>query len=177
MNAVRGRAKVIVVNASYKLAPWADILYAADHNFWRVYLPDIRKRFTGELWSVSEQAQQQYGTYWIRHGRQAGFNDDPDAINGGGNSGYQAIHLAATFGAQRITLLGFDMQRTWGREHWHGKHDGKLANGVGFHSWMKQMEPLARDLAERGIVVVNATRQTALKCFQRQTLDEVLAYG
>lgn len=169
---------MIVVNASYKLAPWADVLYAADHNFWRVYMPDIRRvKFGGEMWSVSEQAQQQFGTYWIRHGRQQGYSDEPDVINGGGNSGYQAIHLAAKFGAQRITLLGFDMQRTHGREHWHGKHDGKLANGTGFAAWIRAMRSLADDLAERGVVVVNASRTTALHCFQEQTLEDVLAYG
>ena len=31
---VRGKARVIVVNNGYLLAPWADVLYAADARWW-----------------------------------------------------------------------------------------------------------------------------------------------
>jgi hypothetical protein len=163
---------VIVVNATYKLAPWADVMYAADHTFWRVYIEDVRRRFQGELWSVSEQARDMFGTFWMRCGRQLGFNEAPDTINGGGNSGHQAIHLAATFGAKRIALVGFDMQRTGGKEHWHGPHEGKLPSGKGFPAWIRNMEPLARDLKARGVEVVNCSRATALNCFPRATIEE-----
>src|SRR5690606_16590906 len=150
---VRGKAKLIVVNATFKLAPWADLLYAADFRFWEVYAPKIFPTFQGEMWSVSEMARDRFGTYWIRCGTGQGFSREPDTINGGGNSGYQAIHLAATFGAKKIVLLGFDMQRTGGLEHWHGKHEGNLPNGRGFASWMQQMTPLARDLEAMGVEV------------------------
>lgn len=141
---------------------------------WETYADEIFPTFRGECWSVSEQAQKKYGTYWIRHSRDSGFNASPDTINGGGNSGYQAIHLAATFGAKKIVLLGFDMQRTGGKEHWHGKHKGRLPNGQGFAGWMKQMRPLAADLANMGIEVVNCSRETALRCFPRAALKDTL---
>lgn len=150
------------------------MLYAADERFWDTYKDEIFPGFRGECWSVSEGARKKYGTYWIRHCRDSGFNPSPDTINGGGNSGFQSIHLAATFGATRIVLLGFDMQRTGGKEHWHGKHKGKLPNGQGFENWMRQMQPLARDLKKRGIEVINCTRQTALRCFPRARLEETL---
>lgn len=130
--------------------------------------------FRGELWSVSEMAHDKFGTYWIRHSRDPGFCQEPDTINGGGNSGYQAIHLAATFGAKRIILLGFDMQRTGGKEHWHGKHEGRLPNGTGFPGWIRNMAPLAKDLSRLGVDVVNCSRATALTCFRRATPEEVL---
>lgn len=150
------------------------MLYAADYTFWRQYLPQIRERFTGELWSVSEQARDQYGTYWIRHATDEGLAREPDTINGGGNSGYQAVHLAATFGAARIILLGFDMQRTGGKIHWHGPHEGRLPNGVGFPAWLKAFGPLAKDLKAAGIEVVNCSRTTAMTCFPRQRLEDAL---
>jgi len=125
------------------------------------------------MWSVSEMARDRFGTYWIRCGTGQGFSREPDTINGGGNSGYQAIHLAATFGAKKIVLLGFDMQRTGGLEHWHGKHEGNLPNGRGFASWMQQMTPLARDLEAMGVEVINCSRATAMRCFPRATLEEV----
>lgn len=149
------------------------MLYAADWPFWREYIAKIRASFRGEWWSVSEMARDQFGTYWIRHAKGDGFSKETDSINGGGNSGYQAIHLAATFGAKKIVLLGFDMQRTDGKLHWHGKHEGKLPNGIGYANWIKNMKPLARDLEKAGVEVVNCSRQTALKCFKRAPLDSV----
>lgn len=172
---MKDRARVIVINATYKLAHWADVLYAADFRFWDTYMGSIRSCFRGELWSVSEQAQEKYGTYWIRHGQNAGFCEEPDTINGGGNSGYQGIHLAATFGATRILLLGFDMQRTNGKEHWHGKHEGGLPNGIGYVHWMKALDVLYRDLTARGVEIVNCTRTTAWKTPKRMDLEAALA--
>jgi hypothetical protein len=164
---------LIVVNATFKLALWADVLYAADMRFWETYGPKIFPSFQGETWSVSEMAREKFGTYWIRCGSDVGFSKEADTINGGGNSGHQAIHLAATFGARKIVLLGFDMQRTGGKEHWHGKHEGRLPNGSGFAQWMRSMAYLARDLKARGVEVVNCSRATAMKCFARKTLEEV----
>jgi hypothetical protein len=126
------------------------------------------------MWTVSEQARDAYGLYWIRHTKTHGFQVEQGAINGGGNSGYQAIHLAATFGAKRIVLLGFDMQRTDGKEHWHGKHEGTLPSGRGFAKWIRDMEPLAQDLRVMDVDVVNCTPTTALRCFDRRPLSEVL---
>lgn len=126
------------------------------------------------MWSVSEMARDRFGTYWIRCGKDNGFCREPDTINGGGNSGHQAIHLAATFGAKKIVLLGFDMQRTGGKEHWHGRHEGNLPNGKGFPGWMKSLAFLARDLEKMGVEVINCTRQTALRCFKMGKLDETL---
>lgn len=119
-------------------------------------------------------ARDRFGTYWIRCGADRGLSREPDTINSGGNSGFQAIHLAATFGATRIILLGFDMQRTGGKEHWHGKHEGKLPNGVGFASWMKALGALAIDLRQAGVDVINCTRVTALRCFRQASLEETL---
>lgn len=150
------------------------MLYAADYRFWEVYGPKIFGQVTSELWSVSEMARDKFGTYWIRCGTDLGFCAEPDTINGGGNSGYQAIHLAATFGAKRIVLLGFDMQRTGGKEHWHGKHEGSLPNGAGFVAWMKSLGDLAKDLRHMGVEVVNCSRTTALRHFPCASLEETL---
>lgn len=164
----------MVVNATYKIAPWADVCYGADYRFWSTYRRDILARFRGELWSVSEQARDAFGLYWIRHSAAPGLSTESDMICGGGNSGYQAIGLAALFGARRILLLGFDMQRTGGQAHWHGKHEGGLPNGAGFPNWMRAFAPLARDLRAAGIETLNCTRQTALRCFTRMPLENAL---
>lgn len=132
------------------------------------------RAFAGELWTVSEQARDAYGLYWIRHSQTQGFCAERDSISGGGNSGYQAVHLAATFGASKIVLLGFDMQRTGSRSHSHGDHLKPLRNGSNFKLFMERFVPLARDLKARGVQVVNSSRSTALRCFPLVPLEEAL---
>lgn len=149
------------------------MLYAGDHRFWETYARKIFGVFEGEMWSVSEQSREAFGVYWIRHGKGQGFTEERDTINGGGNSGFAAIHLAATFGAKRIVLLGYDMQRTDGKFHWHGKHEGGLPNGNGFPGWIRSMGYLAKDLEKRGVEVINCSRKTALKCFPKMELKDV----
>lgn len=131
-------------------------------------------RFAGEMWTVSDQAAKRYGLYWIHHSQNPGLSKDPNTINGGGNSGYQAISLAAMFGASRIVLLGYDMQMTDGKHHWHGKHEGGLPNGTNFVTWMSRMRKLAEDLAAAGIETINCTRKTALRHFPRAKLEDTL---
>lgn len=95
-------------------------------------------------------------------------------IHTGNNSGYQAINLVYLFGAKIIFLLGYDMQRTDGKSHWHGDHPGNLNRHSNYPKWIENFQKLASDLKEEGVKVVNATRKTALNCFPKQKLEEIL---
>lgn len=169
--------KVIVVNATYKMAPWADVCYGADLRFWDEYIPngDYLQVFKGEGWTMAYPAHKKYGLHLIGRSEGKGYALMPGTINTGGNSGYQAIHLAAYWGAQNIIMLGYDMQRTNGEEHWHGPHQGNLINGRNFSSWISRMRGLIRDLGIMGVKVVNATRVTAIPStwLPRVTLEEL----
>jgi hypothetical protein len=174
LTAVQGKARVIVVNATFRLAPWADALYGADETFWKQYLPEIRSSgFAGELWTCSARGARELGLSFIKANAGRGYSVMPGQITTGGNSGYQALHLAALWGARRVILLGYDMQRTGGREHWHGKHEGGLRNGRNFGFWVRRFQPLARDLRARRVEVINCTRETALNCFARRDLEAI----
>jgi hypothetical protein len=95
-------------------------------------------------------------------------------VNTGQNSGYQAIGLAYQFGAARILLTGFDMQHTAGRSHWHGDHPAGMGNAQNIHRWVRHFAALADDLRAVGVEVVNCTRETALECWPRSTLEAEL---
>lgn len=103
-----------------------------------------------------------------------GLSKDPTYIHQGKNSGYQAISLAALFGATTIILLGFDFQRTSGKSHWHGDHPRGLGNGGNFTSWISHMNQLAKDLARANVRVINCSRKTALKCFPQVPIEDAL---
>lgn len=99
----------------------------------------------------------------------------PGRIHTGLNSGYQAINLAYMFGAARIVLLGYDMQRgPKGESHHHGDHEGGLPNLGTMHEWARRMIQLAIDLRVQRVDVINASRRTALKCFECMPIDKAL---
>lgn len=127
----------------------------------------------GELWTQDITAAEKYGVIRIE-----GFSGNGlgrgRTIHFGENSGFQAINLAYLFGATRIILLGFDMQRTDGKEHWHGNHPSGLNRHSPFEKFAKNFDALSKDLEAEGVEVINATRQTALKCFKRKNLEEAL---
>lgn len=166
--------RVIVCNNSWRRVPTADALYAADEKWWDVYIDDLRRaRFGGELWTQDEKAAARYGLRHVRSVHGMGIPDGDDRIAQGSNSGHQIIGLAYRFGATRIILAGYDMQRTGGAKHWHVDHSAPLSNGNP-SSWVPKFTHLADDLAERGVDVINASAATALTQFRRQPLDEAL---
>lgn len=170
-SAAEGRA-AIVVNCSFRLAGWADVLYAADTQWWRDHHVEAAT-FHGERWTCSGEPAQLHGVNRCEARFGQGLCRDPRYLNTGGNSGYQAINLAYHFGARRIILLGYDMQHTGGRRHWHEDYPAG-GNAAPVESWRKRFEPLARDLRNDGVTVINATRVTALECFERMPLEDAL---
>ena len=103
-----------------------------------------------------------------------GLCTEPNKLYHGHNSGYQAINLAYQFGAKRIILVGYDMQHTDGKTHWHGDHPKSLNNAAGVEKWPKHFTQLAKDLDRVGVEVINCTIQTALTCFKQADLRDVL---
>ncbi|HXK56813.1 MAG TPA: hypothetical protein PLZ16_09215 [Gammaproteobacteria bacterium] len=88
------------------------------------------------------------------------------------NSGAGAISLAIYRCATRIILLGFDMQHTGGKRHWHGNHPAGLANAGTVGQWHEHFEKLRNDRPDTDIV--NASRETALTAFPCISLEEAL---
>lgn len=163
----------MVVNTSFRLVPWADVLYACDGEWWDEYIGEVRRSFKGELWAYDRQASKNYGLNQINGRNAPGLGKDQ--VYTGGNGGYQAINLAYLFGAVRIVLLGFDMQYgADGKVHWHGNHPGNLNRACPVRSFARNFPQLASDLAAEGVEVVNATRETALECFPKTRLEEAL---
>lgn len=147
---------VIVVNTSFRIAPWADVLYAMDRAWWREYQDEAAEVFTGRFWSPLPNLP--------------GVKKAPTKHTR--NSGAGAIALAAHLGAQRIIMLGYDCQRTNGMAHWHGNHPKGLGNAGSLPKWPAQFAKLADELD--GTDVVNASRETALTIFPRVALEEAL---
>lgn len=133
------------------------MLYAMDLVWWQTYLAEASKEFKGQMVGPFRNLP--------------GVSRAPSATKQ--NSGAGAVALAASIGAQRIILVGFDGQKTGGRAHWHADHPEGLGNAGVVAEWPGHFRALAREL--KGIDVVNCTRETALDAFPRRDLGEVLA--
>lgn len=164
------QAPVIVVNDAYKLAPWADLLYAADFDWWRVRWLDVRL-FEGLKVTVGDRTIHP-DIQSLRNTGRKGFDPDPTCIRTGGNSGYQAIHIAIASGAARILLLGYDMTGT----HWFGNHKPPLADPPpsSFDIWI----PAFEGLNGHGADIINCSPISKITCFEKGSLEkEIEALG
>lgn len=181
---VRGRAKVIAINATYKIAPWCDVLYAADAKFWRwiysgkqsLYVdgPAFLRDFAGLKYCLTAGAADlSKSVIVLRRGVESGLSVNPAVLNTGHNSGYQAINLAFLMGARRILLLGYDMQKgPKGEEHHHADHPNKSRSP--YDKFRKAFPTLVQPLRDAGVEVINCTRRTALTCFPSMTIQEAM---
>ncbi len=98
-------------------------------------------------------------------------------IHEGANSGYQAINLAVHFGVRRILLLGYDMKLgPDGQSHHHPPHPHGMPNPKPseFKRWIKNFGTMGPDLDRAGVEVTNCSLDTALDCFPKARLEEVL---
>jgi hypothetical protein len=184
-DAVRGKARVIAVNNQAidtdcdgvrvpAMAPWADVLYAADAKWWRHY-EDRARQFAGVKVTIRDTLPWAEVYSLKQSVEHAIFDPRPTHLVSGGNSGYQAIHLAVHYGATRIVLLGFDMKDGFGRRrHWFGAHPGRLDSRGNYTGWLRAFDKLAGALKARNVEVINCTADTALRAFRRLPLSEVI---
>lgn len=173
---LRGR-RIIVINRTFRLAPWAHVLYFCDHKWWAQDGADVLSRFNsrGLIFSVSNQRHDRIHN--LRNTGRDGLELDPRGLRHGTNSGFQAINLAYHLGVRRIVLLGYDMQvSAAGATHAHGGYGMGAAQVQ--HILQRRMLPyfdsLVSPLGAAGVEIINATEGSALECFHRRPLSEVL---
>lgn len=112
---------------------------------------------------------------YIEAADEPGLSLKSGRIHSGLNGGYQAIGLAYLWGASKIVLLGYDFQRgPKGETHHHGNHEGGLPNLGTLPEWNRRMVQLGADLRDQGVEVINATRRTAITCFEKMSIESAL---
>lgn len=173
VEAIKGKGTVIAINDNYKMAPWADYLYFCDPKWFNWHKEDAEfQHFPGEIWTQDEETAKQNGFTYIKSASGEGLSTDPKVIYQGSNSGFQAINLAYHLGAKQIILLGYDMQTTDGKNHWFGHHPDNVVSS--YKNWMGFYNRLAEDAKAKGLHIVNCSRETALTCFERKHLEDVI---
>lgn len=174
---VKGRARSIVVNESWRLAPWADVLYGCDGMWWR--RSEGVPKFAGlKITQDGNVCSQFRDVMRISVNRKTDriLTETPGLVGWAGNGGFQALNLAVQFGPPRvIVLVGFDMRLDRGL-HWHGRHGRGLNNPreQNVIRWRRALNDAAQQLADLGILVINASEHSALTAYRKMPLEEAL---
>jgi hypothetical protein len=177
IGALKGRLPVLAIKKNVELAPWADVVYGCDGPWWRHErgLP----KFCGLKLCYDVQACDEFGLRRVHIPDKLSNRllfGQTGTIGAAGNSGFQALNLAAQFGATRILLIGFDAHGRGG-EHWYGRNNWNFANNPtedNYRRWRHAFELALHDLTERGIDVINASMSSDLKCFPKATVAAAL---
>lgn len=190
----RDVCRVIVVNDMYLVAPWADVLYFADEKWWSWHVEGRMKIWPWVKFSVDEQkaalwsfkgqkvtidhpVMAQHPSLFVlkKHG-DLDFSPEQDAIRTGGNSGYQALNIAALSGGNPILLIGYDMRWSGGRRHSHNGHqpnDGAAEQQ--YASFAQAFDSTKGYLQVRGIEVINCTPNSLLRAYRFGQLESLLS--
>ena len=173
----KGRARFMAINTSWKLAPWADLLFACDAAWWgnAKGCPE----FAGLKVTVDAHAAKHFPDVRVVRCRKPDDRlvvDDIGTIGWGGNSGFHCLNLAVQFGCRKIILVGFDMTIAYGI-HWHGKHPDRLNNpsNRNVERWRRAVDGAARVIAPLGISVINCSPISALTKYPKMGFEEALA--
>jgi hypothetical protein len=166
---------LLAVNNAYMYSSGPDIVYAGDVSWWnrhRPYVPPYSLRFGMRSWRGLPGPG---GVEVMERGPGEHFSLEWPVLGTGKNGGYQAINLAYLLGYRRVILLGYDMQFTWGRRHFHPDHPDRNPQESTMREWLRIFRKMAPAMEEAGLEVVNCTRETALNCFPLMSLEEALS--
>ena len=173
---------VIGVNVAYLIGDWIDMVFFGDSGFFLQHQGALSK-FQGLRVSCHPKAE---SISWVKYlsrdkSHPLGISSNPKKVSWNGNSGAAAISVAANAGAKRIILLGFDMKLGGDNvQHWHDLYgrsainDERRARKMPFHRHLRGFPEIARDAKNRGIEVLNASTDSAIECFRKVSVKELL---
>jgi len=173
----KGRAKVIAINSSWQLAPWADVLYGCDFRWWDNHkgVPNFKGlKITQDGPKFGKKYPDVRQVYCDRNSERI-LMAKCGVIGWGGNSGFHAINIAAQARVSKIILVGYDMRIDKGL-HWHGKHVNGMNNPIEKNvlRWSKSIDDAASSLKALGIVVFNASPISKLNNYPKVSVQEAL---
>jgi hypothetical protein len=170
-----GRTRFVAINNSWKLAPWADFLFACDYKWWNWVngCPEFQGQKVTTDYRASDNKE------WNVLRLIARLDDDRLQSNGivgwGGNSGFQALNMVVNFGCKKIILVGFDATIKYGL-HWHEPHPDE-ANPTPNKAlrWQRCLDNAAATLDRiLHVSVVNCSEKSRLGKFPKMSFEAAL---
>lgn len=191
-----GKVRAIAVNDSFLWAEFADVLYAADSQWWLwtakgtakpmigLTVDETRERyeaFAGQRCSIERSGSNvtDDSVHMLRnkdfpyHG--VGLSLDPGKLVTARNGGFQALNLAILAGAKTIILLGIDGKRdAAGKSHFFGEHPRPAPDAV-FEEMRRGFSAAEKAIIDAGVTVVNCSPNSYIDSFPKIPLEKALA--
>lgn len=170
LDVLRGR-RVIAINTSFRVVPFADFLIFSDARWWKHYYSEA-SQFSGRIVSVAANVASNR-LLMVKRQRPPGLATAPDTLAVKFTTMTAAINAAAHLGAKRIVLTGADGRIVNGQCHHHGPHPWKQLPGC----WEKQRQDLASlvaPLKSLGVECLNASPGSALGLWPVVSLESCL---
>lgn len=171
----RPRSRVIAINQSYLIAPWADMLFFADDRWWKretTERPEALKHFEGQIVTIARHSKHEL--LWHVHrvipepGK--GLSKDGNTVAMERTSLHAVLNICLHKSARRIILIGADNKEgADGRIHHHAEYPWSRKKDT----WALKMEQLAfavKPLADAGIEVINASTESTLPWWPKVNL-------
>lgn len=191
-----GKVQCIAINDAYLWAPFADVLYFADWQYWlwhqtgtpkaklNLSADEVKEKFAafaGQKCSIlysklniTDEAvhilQNRDGL--DRHGD--GLSLIPTQLATGRHSGYQALGVAALSGSKKHILIGFDGRPGKdGAPNFSGGHIRPTDPAI-YEYMRKAFAAGEHNIREAGINVLNANLDSSIECFPKVALSECI---
>jgi|SRR5215471_1710995 len=174
---LKDKMHVIAVNESFKLAPFADVLYGCDLAWWQLHKG--APQFTSLKLTHEPCVAQHYPSVNKIQIENVALDrlliEHPGKIGSGGNGGFQALNLLVQFGIKRIVLVGIDCHLENGA-HWHGRHPSPMNNPAqsNVDRWRAAFNGNTDIILGLGIEVVNCSPTSTVHVFPKATIAETL---
>ena len=163
---------IAIGEAGRVLYPDAQVLYHCDRKWWHHwdFCPDF-KGLRVSLEDVDSDLVYEMERSELKEGLDLRY---PYLVTGA-HSGYQAINLAMFAQPKEIILIGYDMKDAKdGRHNIVGHHPRGVRRPYDFNLFMSTLSSLVPVLDNLGVSVYNCTIDSALTCFPRKDLTDVL---
>lgn len=172
----KGLTRFIVINNSWELAPWAEVLYACDGRWWT--FNKGADFFSGMKITRDKAAAEKYGLRQINvlPNVYSIVTDQIGCVGWGGNGGFHSVNLAVQFGVKKIILVGFDMHVDAG-VHWHGKHPPQMQNPTPYNidRWRQMLDAVKPQMVTLGVKVINASQVSRLQRYPKMSFEEAIS--
>lgn len=167
----------IVINKSFRLAPWASVWFFTDGWIFESHREDVAN-WAGEIITLSRAAKREMPdrVKRVRGEWTKGFPPlGSPVIRQGRSSGHTAVSLAVALGSARIVLLGFDMRMVEGREHHHAEYTGPRDLDIYQREFVPAFAGWNADAEQAGVRILNCTPGSAVTEFPFADLADVIA--
>jgi hypothetical protein len=157
----RAGIRTVAINTSFRLAPWASVLYAADAKWWQHPEHQDALAFAGDK-VCAESTARVLGVSWLK----------PKLVRYARHSALNITEFAIDNGVARVLLLGVDLD-VRRLTHHHGLHPHGLRNPTAgrFNNALGAWAQFAKSTE---VEILNCNPDSALTCFPRVPLESVL---